>query len=1042
MGLSRTQLRPVVLVAALALAIPGLPGITMADDSPPSPSEYRWNFDDSDPAGWGGYANAGDFSIGVLEGELCATFEGGDNAWDIAVQKGQLNFAEGSNYTLSFDARATQAIEVPLQAGGNWPDVFETRIQLTDDPQHFSFDFTPSFHAPEGLINFQVGGHAPPTTMCLDNIVLKENAPSPDPGEPSPSPDDNENMLINTVFSEGKEAWGAYGVDSEELTGDGLCLAVPAGAAKWAAGLTYNGIPVVAGESYRLRYTAKTTPSAGVRVLVGEAGGAYRTVVDNMVVLDETYQTHEFSFTPSLDFPADGEAPGQVAFHLGGASKPFDFCITEFSLEKGVVPEAYEPETGPSIRVNQLGYLPEGPKRATVVSDEESPLDFSVVDGDGDVVFEGKTSVFGADAMSGLHVHIADFSTLTTPGTYTAHADGEESYPFTIGADIYQQLRYDTLNYFYLARSGIDIDAAIVGEKYARKAGHLNNPEGSLNDSVNRGDYAVPCLTKEEEGDSWAYGDWTCPDGYSLDVIGGWYDAGDHGKYVVNGGIATAQLLSTYERSLRAPSAAKALGDSTLNLPERGNGVPDILDEARWQLEFMMSMQVPEGQPLAGMVHHKIHDVGWTGLPLMPIEDEQIRRLHRPSTAATLNLAASAAQGARLFADIDPDFADQLLAAARTAWTAAQATPDLFAPQEAGNNGGGPYDDDEVGDEFYWAAAELFLTTGEAAYKDFVLNSPYHTAEVFYPEGIFWGNTAGLGRLSLATVPSNLPGIDSVRQTVIDAADVFVENQKKEGFGTVYPGFEGEYDWGSNSAVANNQIILGVAYDLTGDRQYADAVIEAMDYLLGRNALNTSYLTGYGTVFSQNQHSRWFAAQLHPDLPHPPPGSLAGGPNSLRETWDPTIAGLYSKQFDCAPQACYVDHIQSWSTNEITVNWNSAMSWVASFVADQGAGAVDRDPYPEFPDTPDTNPDESTPPVDPEEPGDPVLPGDAGDSADGPPGGQSTSDTEQPGTATDDSASHLPVTGVRGTAGMTLVAAGLLLAGASLMAIRRYSRSS
>ncbi len=275
--------------------------------------------------------------------------------------------------------------------------------------------------------------------------------------------------------------------------------------------------------------------------------------------------------------------------------------------------------------------------------------------------------MFGLDPNSGLNVHTIDFSDVTAEGTYTLAADGEESYEFAIGADLYQQLRYDALNYFYLARSGTDIEASIVGDEYARVAGHLNDPAGSLNGSANRGDFDVPCLTAAEDGASWSYGDWTCPDGYTLDVVGGWYDAGDHGKYVVNGGIAVNQLMSLYERTFTAPSATPgALGDSTLNLPETGNSVPDVLDEARWQLEFMLSMQVPEGNPLAGMVHHKIHDVGWTGLPLLPVNDPQLRRLHRPSTAATLNLAATAAQGARLFEPYDSAFAATLLEAAET----------------------------------------------------------------------------------------------------------------------------------------------------------------------------------------------------------------------------------------------------------------------------------------------------------------------------------------------------------------------------------------
>ena len=456
----------------------------------------------------------------------------------------------------------------------------------------------------------------------------------------------------------------------------------------------------------------------------------------------------------------------------------------------------------------------------------------------------------------------------------------------------------------------------------------------------NKGDTAVPCISPAEAQN--LYGDWTCD--YTLDVTGGWYDAGDHGKYVVNGGIAVAQLLSTYERTLSAPTGDAAdLGDGSLDIPrdEQSNDVPDVLDEARWELEWMMKMQVPAGQPLAGMVHHKVHDVDWTGLPLMPANDPQERRLHRPSTAATLNFAAVAAQGARLWSSYDADFAADLLAAGRIAYDAAVATPDLYqpAPNSDPSPGGGPYDDDDVSDEFYWAAAELYLTTGEQQFEDAVLASELHTADIWSEGGMYWGETAGLGRLDLAVVESEIPGRTAIRESVVAGAETYLARQAAQPFGTAYPGNDdGVYEWGSNSAVLNNQVVLGTAFDLTSDQRFADAVLESMDYLLGRNALNNSYITGYGDVFSENQHSRWFADSLSESLPNPPRGSVSGGPNSDVGTWDPVIGGLYGADHMCAPQACYVDDIQSWSTNEITVNWNSAMSWVASFVADQQDG--------------------------------------------------------------------------------------------------------
>jgi endoglucanase len=170
---------------------------------------------------------------------------------------------------------------------------------------------------------------------------------------------------------------------------------------------------------------------------------------------------------------------------------------------------------------------------------------------------------------------------------------------------------------------------------------------------------------------------------------------------------------------------------------------------------------------------------------------------------------------------------------------------------------------------------------------------------------------------------------------VVAAADDYLATQDGEAYGHPYAPADGEYVWGSNSQVLNNMVVLGTAYDLTGDGRYRDGVVRGMDYLLGRNALNHSYITGYGETDAHNQHSRWYANQLDPDLPNPPDGSIAGGPNSLEQTWDPVAQRLLT---GCAPQFCYIDDIGSWSTNELTVNWNAPLSWVASFVADQDDG--------------------------------------------------------------------------------------------------------
>ena len=227
---------------------------------------------------------------------------------------------------------------------------------------------------------------------------------------------------------------------------------------------------------------------------------------------------------------------------------------------------------------------------------------------------------------------------------------GGASYPFAMRAGLYGDLRTDALRYFYLARSGIGIEASLVGEAYARPAGHVSSPADG---AANKGDRDVPCQPAPVS--LRVYGEaWTCD--YTLSPVGGWYDAGDHGKYVVNGGIATAQLLAAWEWAMRFGTAGE-LGDGTLPVPEAGNGIPDILDEVRWELDFFVRMIVPEGEPLAGMLHHKLHDDEWTAPPLLPhLARRSAANCTVPSTAATLNAAAVFAQGGTAVSGlIDPD---------------------------------------------------------------------------------------------------------------------------------------------------------------------------------------------------------------------------------------------------------------------------------------------------------------------------------------------------------------------------------------------------
>ena len=582
------------------------------------------------------------------------------------------------------------------------------------------------------------------------------------------------------------------------------------------------------------------------------------------------------------------------------------------------------------IITNQIGYFPTLQKQATLVTDAAEAVAFELLDADGNAVFTGTSTPFGADPDSGDTVQILDFTAFQEEGVYTLRAGEAVSRAFTIGVkDAYSGLLYDSLNYFYQARSGIAIEEQYIssGDKaaLAREAAH------------------VPDLGTIQN--IWDY------DGSSgeQDVTGGWYDAGDHGKYVVNGGISLWLLQNQYERAaLKGTDAPYA--DGTMLLPENANGNPDLLDEARYEMEWMLKMVVQDGD-YAGMAYHKVHDSKWTALALDPAHDMQPRWILPPSTAATLNLAACAAQSARLWKDLDPDFSETCLNAAKTAYAAAKAHPDIYAPNKE-YGGGGAYNDDNVTDEFYWAATELWLTTQDSTYYDDLAASEWALAvpvdmnavDASSFTGIFdWGHTAALGSLSLLLHPEVLQedSAATLQTNLKAAADAYVGYAAGQGYGVPFKAENGEYPWGSNSFIADNAIVLAYAYDNTGDTAYLNTMVGAMDYLLGRNPLDFSYVTGYGVHSAQYPHHRWWAVSLNDSFPKAPCGVLVGGPNTGRQD---TAIQMAKIPADTAPQLVYLDDIEAYSTNEVTINWNSPLAWVTSFLLEQNGGITVSEP--------------------------------------------------------------------------------------------------
>lgn len=689
----------------------------------------------------------------------------------------------------------------------------------------------------------------------------------------------------------------------------------------WDVQLRHREMTLRKNHTYYVRYSVWSDIPAKVRAKIGQSGAPF---TEYWAQASDVSPRHTEVTSKFQVWSAD-DPTVEFAFHLSDESgqAPVNICFDDLHLidpEYTPPPESTAAEL-PGIRGNQIGYFRKGPKRATwvitgkdAIARAEQSVPFELVNRAGIVVYRGVTEKFGRDPSSGVPVERLDFSKFTGEGDgfrlriAESGSGGATSDEFAIRSDLLRPLSRDALRYFYFTRSGIALKQPFVEKDiWQREVGHPTDTQ-------------VPCAP-----------DAGCS--YSLDVSGGWYDAGDYGKYVVNGGLSVWLLLNLWEtaQELHLPVVGKKDGD--LHLPESGNGAPDLLDEARWELEWMMKMQVPEGDPRAGLVHHKMHDIDWTALGTPPVLDPKVPRQLRPvSTAATLNLAATAAQAARVYAKIDPAFAKRCLLAAQRAWKAAEAHPNLLITG-ADHQGGGAYEDDSVSDERFWAAAELYVTTGEPAFLAIVHQSPHYLKprvranDQEPPQSIDWRATEGLGMLSLALDRTHVSAGDRAesRKAMAKAAEFFVGLSKAHGFGQPYSGTH--YPWGSNSFLLSNGVLMAEAHAFTKDPRFLEGALAALDTVLGRNALAKSYISGYGSRPLVNPHHRLWAPSVDPRLPPPPPGVISGGPNS--DLQDP-----YSKAGNtgCIGQMCYFDHVDAYSANEVAINWNAELSWLVAYL--------------------------------------------------------------------------------------------------------------
>ena len=717
------------------------------------------------------------------------------------------------------------------------------------------------------------------------------------------------------------------------------------------------------------------------------------------VKLTTEWQTFEGIFTPIEDIEA-----AEWSFHYakgimyqGNAQQGDEIWFDDMVIECLTCEESDNPVCGwqstgdfgyviprSDVRLNQAGYYPDSKKVATyVTADDREAMDFRVLDEKGKEVLKGRTVPVGPDPEAGGgFFHKLDFSEVKKPGRYTIAVDDEKnvftnpytyevykryiSHEFTVGDSIYGNIFRDAMNFFYLQRSDTDLDAEKIiaasseenKAKLAHKAYHAND-EGYLRENW----YSSNTSNK------------------IIDVSGGWYTDDNCGKNIIAGANTVWLLQNMYELSEKN-------GNESLST---------ALDEARYELEFMLDMVVdPEkdsvwGENYADMIYHGVRYFNTydpVNHTLDMKHDFLVRLVNPPTYAATFDFIACAAQAARLWEDSDPDFAAKCLKQAKASWKAIQKHEDewkkisIHDEHCAPNTGSNAYDvndadfgDINILDEAYWAACELFATTGDKEYYDCLTsyNPDLNLTQCVpdYYKIIHWPQpddsfrafseteTLDFGTLSLylsdklseeerKVIAVN---IGRTADNFVDAATRNIEHkeyvnamdvpyrQVECGFGidpySTYADSWKTYEYGSNSSIVNNAVAMAYAYDATGDKKYMEYAGYALDYIFGRNGLGISYVTGYGSYHVKNPSSNYWLNEIDKSYPSAPDGVLVGGPTGLAGSpdgiSDSFVKGIGLKIGETPDQQLYADSVQAWTCNSVTPQWQAALAWMLSF---------------------------------------------------------------------------------------------------------------
>jgi endoglucanase len=668
------------------------------------------------------------------------------------------------------------------------------------------------------------------------------------------------------------------------------------------AAISYNlhnsGTPTTINLSTgKLYIKVKATGSPALRIDLEDNLGYVTNKDASTISLSSNYAIYEIDYTGKFSDGGYGGScsPGpcivdkskikKIVFFINDAAGKYNGTVDIDWISFGKPLEALDTPTS-KILYNQVGYSVGRDKFFNISSNASfTGIDYKVKNSANEIIVSATSPASSLWANAQQNVATIDLSSIDAPGQYTITTANDQAI-FTVANYPYEYLANKAFKYFYYNRASTAI-AAEFGGDWARATGIPDNSVlvHSSAASTNR------------------------PTGTVISAPKGWYDAGDYNKYVVNSGISTYTLLAAFEQY------KSYYETKNFNIPESTNTLPDILDEVVWNLDWMLAMQDKVANGGDGGVYHKLTELNFSG-SVMPAAYNSKRYVVKKSTSAALNFAAVTAIASRIYANYSvqkPGYSAALLTASKEAYKWAKNNPTVYYDNPSDVKTG-VYGDTNVTDEFQWAAIELFITTNEVGYKNDINSSSLNGS---IPS---WPNTGTLGLISIIHNATALA--TKIDVPLFSAKLISTANQIKNTVNTSLMKISmstNDYVWGSNGTTANQILVLINAYESTNDDSYLKAAYIATDYLLGRNGAGKCFVTGFGSNPVMSPHHRISEAD---NVTLPVPGMLAGGPLANAASID---GCSYPNNYAASS---YSDSTCSYSTNEVTINWNAPLVYI------------------------------------------------------------------------------------------------------------------